>query len=253
MKNMVRLVVILAVAALATLQAHATVLMYDTFTQADGDLVGHTPDVPGSGAWYTFSGANPLVTVGNKAIVDENQSQDDGYTYGGTHTADALYGSAVINLSTAPSGTTYFMAFHQDATTFYAGKIFAVSDGLGGFQLGCSYGANSVQSPLSASLSLNTDYTIAFEQDSTGGISNQTMRVWINPVSEGSPSLLATDGSAFVDDLNAIALRQSGGEGVIAVDNLKIGTSFADVIPEPSTIFLVITGLVGLLAIRRRS
>ena len=56
--------------------------------------------------------------------------------------------------------------------------------------------------------------------------------------------------------ISAFALRQasaSTGAGTELIDNLLIGTTFGDaVVPEPSTVLLVGTGLLGLLAMRRR-
>jgi hypothetical protein len=68
-----------------------------------------------------------------------------------------------------------------------------------------------------------------------------------------------TGGTAAVEVVTAlpitsIALRQSfvsgSGMGTLNVDNLIVGTAFADTVPEPSTALALVT--LGLLAMRRR-
>lgn len=246
MKNMVRLVGVLAVAILAATQARAIIYAQDDFSYPDGDLTN-------SSSWYTFSGSTPLNVSSQQAIVTGANSADDALDYAGVHTNDVIYGHAEINFSDAGSGTTYFMNFKQQGSFFYVGKVFGSSDGSGGVTLGISSSANSPDVTWASSLSLNTTYDICFKIDQTGA--DAVMTLWVNPANEASTSIVSSDASPYHDDLNSIALRQGSGFGTVAVDNLKVGTSFAEVcvIPEPSTILLVVTGLLGLLAFRRRS
>jgi endonuclease/exonuclease/phosphatase family metal-dependent hydrolase len=53
--------------------------------------------------------------------------------------------------------------------------------------------------------------------------------LWINPASESDPSIsTAEDPSSFT--VTAYAFRQSTGEGILTIDDLRVGTAFTDVI-----------------------
>lgn len=257
MKKLVKFTGILAVAILAAAQAHATLLASDTFSYSDGNLAGNSPGgITGTNAWATFSGSGTDISVsGGRAVVNSANSPDDGLAFGGTHTNDILYGSAVIDFTTLPTTTGAYVAmFRQDGSTFYVGKLWAQAFGDGGVKLGVSASSNLVSATWATSLSLNTDYNIAWKIDQS--VSNAVMSLWVNPVDESSTSIssgaLFDDHSTFHDNLNSFALRQNSGGGVYQIDNLLIGTTFADVVPEPSTVALVGAGLIGMLAMRRR-
>ena len=52
--------------------------------------------------------------------------------------------------------------------------------------------------------------------------------LWVNPENESSLHVTAQDATT-VNSIAAFGLRQSTGEGISYLDNLKIGTSFGDV------------------------
>jgi hypothetical protein len=102
---------------------------------------------------------------------------------------------------------------------------------------------------------LGTTYKVVIKLDSNVG-ANGSGTLWLNPTQETDPSVTATDKS-YIDPWQDFALRQastSQGAGVETVDNLLVGTTFADVVavPEPSTVVLVGAGLIGMLFLRRR-
>ena len=81
--------------------------------------------------------------------------------------------------------------------------------------------------------------------------------LWVDPMWETDPSVTATD-VVTANQVVGIALRQSrtasSGMGTLVADNVKVGTSFYNVIPEPTG--LLPLGLLGLAAarlLRRRS
>src|SRR6185503_3950428 len=61
-------------------------------------------------------------------------------------------------------------------------------------------------------------------------LSNGLSTVWLNPSLESDPSVTATDLPPNSINVGAIALRQNGGIGGFFVDDLLLGTSFADVV-----------------------
>jgi len=60
---------------------------------------------------------------------------------------------------------------------------------------------------------------------------DQQSTIWINPSLESDPSATATDFNDPTNqaDMNCYAFRQNGGGGTVYIDNLKVGTHFADV------------------------
>ena len=82
-------------------------------------------------------------------------------------------------------------------------------------------------------LRLNTDYLVV-----TRLVNSNSSTLWINPATESDPGVSTSDSpSAFT--VVSYALREAPGEGALSVDNLRVGTAFADVVtggPQPPAI-----------------
>ena len=256
MKNLVRLVVILAVAALATIQARATQLANETFTYADGNL----PTVSG-GTWVGYSGLTGTIgVVSDKASLVAANALDAGIGFtpsGGDYTHSVLYAGFDVNFSAPGGASPAYFALFKDASTFnFVSRVWAGQGSSSSFaKLGIGNGSTAPTTAFTGDLTLGTTYRVVIKLDQSGATTASTM--WINPTVEGDPSIAATDvaGAALLNaNVVQFGLRQASGSGSEAVDNLLVGTTFADVVavPEPSTIMLLGTGLLGLLAIRRR-
>jgi hypothetical protein len=250
MKAFTKFMCVVAVAIFAAVQARAAVVLSDDFSYPDGDLV-----VVSGGVWTNHSGTTPINVVSQEAIVSGSNSQDDNRMLsGGPYGAGSvLYASFTVNFSIAPSAATTYFAHFKDSTTFnFFGRVFGTNDG-GMVQMGIGNSSSGIANATSgyagSPFAVGTTHTIVIRLDQTGAAAVST--IWVDPTLESDPSGTASDAAGIID-VEAFALRQSTGEGTVAVDNLLVGTSFADVIPEPSTVMLVGAGLVGLLAIRRR-
>jgi len=73
----------------------------------------------------------------------------------------------------------------------------------------------------------------------------------VGPSSEASTSV-STTGAAINTNLSGFAFRQTTVSGDLAIDNLVVGTTFSEAVPEPSTWVLLGTGSVVLLWTLRR-
>src|SRR5207245_5655216 len=88
---------------------------------------------------------------------------------------------------------------------------------------------NDFQGQIDQDLSLSNIYTVVTRFVPSTGLAT----IWLNPTSESDTSATATD-PGTLDAPNpfnvfSYAFRQNSGEGTVYVDNLRVGTFFADV------------------------
>jgi hypothetical protein len=113
-----------------------------------------------------------------------------------------------------------------------------------------------------AKLAQSTDHFLIVSYEIVPGAGNDVARLWINPNAGTfdpitTPASLTVDnavaGQADVVDVKAFFLRQSGGmPGNVNVDELRLGTAFTDVVPEPASLAAAAVGGLALLGRRRR-
>ena len=209
----------------------ASTLLNEPFNYTNGALV-----TVSGGLWVTHSGTTGQVEVlSGRADLSAPESEDvntalAGQPYPAT-TNTVLYASFTVNFSSLPSPSGEYFAHFKDATTSnFRAKMFALRSGAGPgqFCIGIANASNAPAAVVATNLNLNTDYRIYIRYV----ISNATSMMWLNPDSEASPSVSASD-AATARTVVAFALRQNTGIGVIALDDLRVGTSFADVYLPP--------------------
>jgi hypothetical protein len=222
-------------------RSNTAVIFTDSF---DYDTSGNIT-VQSTGLWTAHSSANSgPIQVGSGVVTINGANSEDinapliGAPYT-TNSATVLYSSFKVNFSALPTlSGTYFAHFKDDTIFGFMGRVWAstLNAASGSFRIGIGNGTgatNSVgQFPLD--LSLSTTYTIVTKLD----ISNAVATIWINPATEADTHV--TD-PTVLDPTNrvsifAYALRQSGGEGTLAMDDLRVGTSFTAVTGLPSTL-----------------
>lgn len=252
MKNMLK-PTLLAISVLALLSnhSHAAQILSETFTYADGNLVGNS-------TWAAHSGAAATpIQVGTGAITlalgggsreDVNILPSSGLPLaaGGT-----LYSSFDVTVTgaAAVSSATYFAHFFPTTGSFvYESRVFVTSSSGSDFTF--ALGSSSTPSQTWATgLTFGETYTVVTSYDFDTGAS----KIWVDPTSELSTSLSLT--GSIGNGLEGYALRQAAGSSSLKIDNLVLATSFADLsaVPEPSST-AALAGLVvlGAVATRRR-
>lgn len=118
-----------------------------------------------------------------------------------------------------------------------------------GLNWGVQAGSTVVGSTANSTVVLDTAATLVFKIEYVGG--NTVHSLWVNPGTTeaglGTPDATVTaNGSQIIDSIR----MQSRASATF--DNFVIGTTFNDVIPEPSTALLGLLGS-GLLFVRRRN
>ncbi len=247
-----------AAAGLAIQSTQATLLFSDAFNYSAGNLVGN-------GGWTGAASTGLQVATGNltyPGLADQggneleiiNGSAQTAYATYANQTGDQVYYSFLFNATAADSANNYFTALNPGTSTPNGG-----SDAINAYYY--SNGKIEVRgSPASASagtgtaLTIGQTYFIVEEIDLVAGTGN----LWIDP----TPGASAPTATATITGLTSTAVdnvgfkAQSAAGGPYYVDNLLIGTTWADVTPaaapEPSTLALAGFGGLCLLGLGTR-
>ncbi len=141
------------------------------------------------------------------------------------------------------------------------------TDATNSFQIGVSKnGANTLAtySPTIYTIASGETQFIVGEYEIVGDTTTTDVAsMWINPTSFGGAepagSISSTDGADLNDGgspvVRSFLYRQSTGVANVVVDELRVGTTYADVtpIPEPAMLGLAATGGLALLRRRRQA
>jgi hypothetical protein len=225
-------------------RVNATVLFSDSFTYADGGVVSNA-----AGVWINNSGtAGSMISTGGVLVVSISRSEDIAHQFASTIASNgpitALYASMKVTFTQLPSqGGTYFAHFNGDAITAFKARVWAATTNIltssvapaGSFYLGVGNITPATATPIGPAngqvqtlLTTNTTYAVVVRYVLATGIS--TLWVDTNPTTldEAIGGATADDAPAL-GNINYYGFRQASGEGTIVIDDLKIGTQFADV------------------------
>ena len=214
-----------------TLRVGLLLLLADSFSYADGSVTTNSGFL-----WNAHSGTTGQTQVATgKLLLTSTQSED--FNAGLTNqpyapaSSAVLYAGFTVNFSALP-GSQFFAHFKDNSTGFRC-RVFATLTNAtaGSFRLGIANNVNNVAAtnpPFAQDLALNTDCRVIMRYDVASGIST----LWVNPASEGDPSVTATDTPSTMT-VTSFAFRQAAGIGSFSVDNLLVGASFATVLGEP--------------------
>ncbi len=206
-----------------------SVIFSDNFAYPDGPVT----TAPGT-LWSDFSGGgsnNEVLVVSGRLQISSSRSEDVsapliGQPYA-TNSGVTIYASFMVNFSGLPGVGTYFAEYNATSSRC---RIWATTTGAasGAFHLsiGNYTGATAISGQLTNDLVLNSNYTVVTRYDTGSGLST----IWLNPSAETNISVTATD-SPSPGNITTIAFRQASSEGTMFIDNLLVGTTFADVTP----------------------
>jgi len=243
---------ILLVSALCAGSAYGNVLFTEGFDYPDGSLT-----TVGAPNWVTHGGGAGQIQVSSGSIqLSTLATEDVNRSFGTTITSGSVYASFQFSVTASAPATggdyEYFIHFGDGGTSNFNTRTDIVApNGVGDYTLGLSSNSGTAQVVWASDLTYGVTYlgVIGYNRD-TG-----SSTLWIDPTSEGSTSISPSGSTSFLD-IPALYLRQSAssvGE-TITLDNIVVGTTFADVVvPEPSTYALLLGALgLGFVLVRRR-
>jgi hypothetical protein len=221
-------------AFVVVVRPNTNVLLIDNF---DYDTNGPIIDVSG-GYWGNHSGTLRQMKVGSGVLTNDNvaNSEDVNAPLIGapylTNSPVSLYATFTLHYLTLPTGTngSYFAHFKDNTTFGFFGRVFASTNNAapGNLRLGIgnSSQGNAITAQFPQDLATNVDYTVVVRIQMANGFCS----LWVNPTNE-TTSPVATDTTVVTNLANVYqyAFRESGGGGIVTLDNLKVGTSFAAV------------------------
>ncbi|MBI3849802.1 MAG: hypothetical protein HY298_05870 [Verrucomicrobia bacterium] len=146
-----------------------------------------------------------------------------------------LYSGFNINLSALPSPSAlgnYFAHFKDSGNGFRARVFVSTTNAAAGkFRVGIANQGGNFSAQVPTDLSTNTTYGVVTRYNVGTGES----RIWLNPAVESDPSYDATD-SKSTATITSYAFREDLNIGTNNIDNLKVSTAFADVVPPIPTV-----------------
>lgn len=227
-------ILLAAITALTAVAAQGAVIFQDNFTYSDGSLTNGS-----GGIWFYHSvSANELNVVSGQAQVVAGSGSDAsanlvGAPYPSNSLTAALYVKCTINVTALPTATGTHVIHLKDSgsgTSFRARVGLNTTGAAGGsYRVGIA-NTGSTYNNIATDLSLNTTYTIVIRYVLATGAST----IWLAPADETSSSVTASDAVNIGTAMSCVSLRQATGGGTVLVDDLVVGTTFADVVPSSS-------------------
>jgi hypothetical protein len=195
-----------------------------------------TFNVPTTFTLTAYPETNETQIIAGKLYLTNNASEDINRWFTNAPVANAsgqlIYTRFLLNLSQLPTANgvgEYFTHVYGFSGAFRA-RVFASTNGAapGKFRLAISVSSfTPVQFP--QDLSPNQSYVVISRYNSATGESV----LWVDAASETSQSVSATDTASTITAYG-IAFRQSTGIGSMTIDDLVVGSTFADVFTEPA-------------------
>ena len=247
MKRLATTLGVLALAAVLAPPAFAISIFADGFSYPNGNLTANV-------GWANYSGAaTDIQVVAGRAVGSGPNANDDHRLFAPQPLTGKTYACFQVRIPN-PGGAPkpiYFAELKDNGATLLVSRVYVlplpVGSGGDNWTFGISYSStNNTTLGVTAwttPLLYDTDYTLVINYDPT----TLTSRLWVNPLTELSPSV-ANTGTAAAIAVSGFGLRQSATASTLppspayvgstdwgfSVDNLGVGTTFDDACSRPT-------------------
>ena len=241
MKKYSLLTVMIAVVVLLGIQSKGfgQLLMEENFSYPAGDLItahGWTAHSGGGTQPITVSSSGLIFPgyvssgIGNAALVD-NTGEDDNRVFA-VQSAGVVYTAFMVNVTTTAAGYFFHLGGDPVGSTF-RGKVFMDATN----HFGASMGSNTGTFAANA-YTPGVTYLLVLKYEIVSGTSNDIVSLFIFdsaiPGSEPATPSVGPLTDAAMSDINpgAVALRQFVASQNLTVDGIRVGMSWADILPS---------------------
>jgi len=170
---------------------------------------------------------------GNKVTL-ATSGEDVNHTFTSVNSG-SVYVSALINVASSQATGDYLL--HLGAGTIstnYRARLFVKQSTATTFKLGVSFAANTGTSVVYApdDYQNGTTYLVVLKYTVVDGATNDTAKLYINPVigsTEPTPTVIATDTATDLSDIGSIAIRQgtAANTAVASLDGIRVTNDWA--------------------------
>jgi len=210
----------------------------------DYGMTGGDLTTASGGAWVQHSGsADPVTYIAaptSLTMADYPSSGVGGHaTYSGSSqdvnrgfteiSSGTVYASALVNLSAVGSGN-YFI--HFNATGGFRARVGAKDNGSGDILFGIGTSSSTLTYGTTP-YNLNTTYLLVFSYEIATGVSKIHILSAVTASEPATPE--ATNTGSTGTAINSIAFRQSSNIPALAIDGVRVGTSWNEILPAAST------------------
>ena len=218
------------------------VLLDENFSYPAGDLITSWGWTAHSGAGtqaitvnnggLTFSGYIDS-GIGNAALVDNNGEDDNkGFT---AQTSGVVYTAFMVNVTTTAAGYFFHLGGNPIGTIF-RGKVFMDATNHFGVSVGSNTGTFAT-----STYNLGTTYLLVLKYEIVAGTNNDIVSLFIfdtsAPTTEPGAPTIGPLTDATQTDINpaCVAMRQFSATQNLLLDGIRVGLTWADVIPPLAT------------------
>ncbi len=245
------------ICALAS-SSYGTLLVSENFGYTPGSYLyrngpwqagGNGGDTIGSGH-ITYSDPNFMDMGGNELVIQNGTSGSQVATFA-TQTGDQVYYSFVFELTATDGANDYFVGLNPGTQGPNGSKdamsVYSYTSGA----LEIRANADSATAGTSpAYTTIGQTYFVVAELDMAANVAN----LWVNPDAslQAAPAVTAALSNTTFTSVDDIGFKSQATTGSFLVSDLRVGTTWTDVVPEPSAFVLCGLGMLGGLALVRR-